>query len=99
MEGVEDALSVLTLGFNVITLNSVSNAENLVQKLIKSKEWATSREFVLLLDNDKAGEKALSHLSARLSEENFENSISSYYFRLKENNIKDINDYIILKCE
>jgi len=66
VEGGIDALSFLEIGYQAIGLNSTSNAELLIEMLERAKPESLPPQFVIAMDNDKAGEGAAETLSEGL---------------------------------
>jgi replicative DNA helicase len=64
LEGAFDALSVLEAGQQAIALNSTNNAGKLIDALRDARKEGreTTATFVFCIDNDEAGEKALTTL-------------------------------------
>ena len=59
VEGIEDALSGLELGYkNFISLNSTSNVNKLIETMNTCRKWYSKNSFELCLDNDKSGIEA-----------------------------------------
>lgn len=56
-EGAIDALTIETLGYDAIALNSAANASLLVKEIQLNEEKARQQQFILLADNDKAGKE------------------------------------------
>lgn len=83
-EGIEDALSALAMGYNAITLNSVSN----IGKFLKGVN--TDYEYVLALDNDNGGLKGEEKLKEHFNKNNIKYKL---YRGLKKSNCKDLNEY------
>ena len=92
VEGIEDGLSALMLGYNFICLNSVSNLDKLLEAMLKYKEKLQDNVYYMALDNDLAGIKANKRLKTFLKEHNFKYSTDLFmlYYR---NKVKDLNDY------
>jgi replicative DNA helicase len=58
-EGIFDALSYETIGYKAIALNSVQNKNKLVALLKQNKDHLKDKIFILIGDNDKAGQDLL----------------------------------------
>lgn len=56
-EGAIDALTIETLGYPAIALNSVANASLLVKEIQLNEEKARQQQFILLADNDEVGKE------------------------------------------
>jgi replicative DNA helicase len=88
-EGAIDALTIETLGYNAIALNSAANASLLVKEIQLNEEKARQQQFILLADNDKAGKEL---------EEKLQNSfkmMNMNIFTAKLNEqYKDINELV-----
>lgn len=93
VEGVEDGLSAVKLGYNFITLNSVANVDKLIEQLRGCKEKLNGYKFYISLDNDNAGIEASKILKNFFVENNinFSNEVFKLYYN---KNIKDLNDYV-----
>lgn len=87
VEGAFDALSIETLGFNAIALNSVSNANLLIKTMQANEEQARSQQFILLADNDEAGKKL-----EKILESAFKGMNMSLYVSNVDERYKDINE-------
>lgn len=99
-EGEIDALSIISNGFNAISLNSINNINNFVNYL---KEKESKSSYILALDNDDKGKTATQKLSELLKENHFIYKVLplSIYNGLKDlndvicgNNIQLLHDYI-----
>lgn len=67
VEGFFDALSLIEIGQDAISLNSTSNAQRLSEHL---RSHGTKRGIVICLDNDKAGKEATETLSEAFTDMN-----------------------------
>ena len=56
-EGAFDSLSIETLGYKSISLNSTSNFNTLILEVEANIKEAKKKTFILVADNDKTGEK------------------------------------------
>lgn len=86
-EGAIDALTIETLGYDAIALNSAANASLLVKEIGKNEQQARKQQFILLADNDEAGKE----LEERLQNAFKKMNMSIYTARLNEQ-YKDINE-------
>lgn len=68
VEGAFDALSLVELGHPAIALNSTSNTKLLLQVVDKHETAKTA--YILLLDNDEAGQKVQKELLTELQKRN-----------------------------
>jgi replicative DNA helicase len=89
-EGAIDALTIETLGFDAIALNSVSNASLLVKGIQLNEEKARQQQFILLADNDEAGKT----LEEKLQKSFKDMNMSIYIASLNER-YKDINELAV----
>lgn len=89
VEGIFDALSIEEVGFKAIALNSVSNAGKLAKLINEHKESVKEKVFVLIPDNDSAGEKLVSSLKEKSKEYGFDLRISYL-----PQDYKDANDFL-----
>lgn len=69
-EGEIDALSIIDVGGEAVALGGVANVSLLVDSIIKSQEERNNFKFVLVLDNDKAGEAAADKLEEEFRQKN-----------------------------
>lgn len=89
-EGWADALSFEEIGYKAIALNSTQNANRFVELVKKHIDKLKNCTFIIALDNDSAGQKAIEIL-----ESNFKALLVNserFYF---EEVYKDINEYLI----
>lgn len=96
VEGIEDALTGLLLkDCNVISLNGVGNKTKLAQAIKNNISWSKQQEFILLLDNDEAGDEARGYLKTELEALKVPYMIPIKALEiLKNEGVKDINDYL-----
>ncbi|MGG3803476.1 DnaB-like helicase C-terminal domain-containing protein [Metabacillus fastidiosus] len=87
VEGAFDALTVETLGFNAISLNSAANASKLISAIQEKEDIARQQKFILLSDNDDTGEK----LEEKL-QESFKKMNMDIYVAKIDDKFKDINE-------
>lgn len=85
-EGWADCLSFYELGFSAISLNSVSNANQLIKQL---EEKPTQKKIILALDSDEEGKKATEKLKKELSALGYEPA----FFNL--DGYHDVNDFFL----
>lgn len=90
VEGIFDALSIEDMGYSAIALNSVVNAGMLAKKIKEYKESIESKEFVLIPDNDSAGESLSSNLQSKLQDIGRDLHIYSL-----PSGFKDVNEFLI----
>lgn len=93
VEGYFDALSIETLGYKSISLNSVSNASKLIKEIKLNEEDARQKQFILIADNDEAGKEL---------EEKLQNDFKKMNMSLHTASLegyKDINEYLMSDCE
>ena len=90
-EGLYDALSLLSIGLNVICLNSVSNVSKLKELILKNKRKMQKFTYVIATDNDKKGLEAKQEL-----ENFFENNNINYeiFGNLYSSSFKDVNELL-----
>lgn len=93
VEGIEDGLSAFSLGYNFISLNSVSNLNQLIEAMEKHKEKIKENTYYIALDNDLMGIKANKTLKTFLIDNGFNYSCDLFMLYYK-NKVKDLNDYI-----
>lgn len=89
-EGVFDALSIETLGYDAIALNSTSNAPKLVQAIQNNEDATRKQQFILMPDSDEAGKKL-----AKKLQESFKNMNMSIYIAELDGQYKDINELLM----
>lgn len=93
VEGYFDALSIETLGYKAVALNSVSNASKLIKEIKINEEDARQKQFILLADNDEAGKQLEEYLQSNFKKINMSLHIAGL------TDFKDINEYLIVDCE
>lgn len=93
VEGCFDALSIETLGYKSIALNSVSNASKLIKEIKINEEDARQKQFILLADNDEAGKQLEEYLQSNFKKMNMSLHVAAL------TNYKDINEYLITDSE
>lgn len=93
VEGIEDGLSALMLGYNFICLNSISNLDKLFKVMLKYKDKLKNNVYYIALDNDLAGIKSNKQLKAFLIENGYKYSykVFALYYNCR---VKDLNEYI-----
>ena len=89
-EGWCDALSLETLGYSAIALNSVTGVGSFVRRIQDVKDYQ-SKYYIIALDNDKSGVDARAKL---------ENELKNLKCKVKHlypvgENVKDINDMLL----
>ena len=92
VEGIEDGLTALLLGYNFITLNSVCNVGRLIELLDKNENWSKTNIFYECLDNDKAGNECKNKLNAFFSSIGLNLKVSDYKTLMIKYRVKDINE-------
>lgn len=98
VEGIEDGLSALILGYtSFICLNSVANANTLMNDIKADIEQYKDLEFIMCLDNDKTGIDTMEQLEIFFSDNNLKYNISDCFFEMQDLNLKDLNDLLKYK--
>ena len=98
VEGIEDGLSALILGYtSFICLNSVANANTLMNDIKADIEQYKDLEFIMCLDNDKTGIDTMEQLEIFFSDNNLKYNISDCFFEMQDLNLKDLNDLVKYK--
>ena len=92
VEGIEDGLTALLLGYNFITLNSVNNVGRLMELLEKNENWSKTNIFYECLDNDRAGNECKNKLNAYFSSKGLNLRVSDYKDMMIKYEVKDINE-------
>lgn len=90
VEGIFDALSIEEFGFYAIALNSVSNADMLMKKIVEQRNSIEDKAFVLIPDNDTSGEKLATFMKKKAEEEGIELRV----FHLPSK-YKDVNEFLV----
>ncbi|PHE83677.1 hypothetical protein COF80_22635 [Bacillus toyonensis] len=93
VEGYFDALSIETLGYKSIALNSVSNASKLMKEIKINEEDARQKQFILLADNDEAGKQLEEYLKSNFKRMNMSLHVGTL------TNYKDVNEYLMTDSE
>lgn len=89
-EGAFDALSVETLGYPAIALNSASNANKLIKAIQQNEEAARRQQYILLPDHDDTGDKLAKKLAAAFRDMNMTLHVAKY-----DEQYKDFNDFAV----
>lgn len=89
-EGWCDALSLETLGYTSIALNSVSGVNSFIRKIQDVKDYQ-SKYYIIALDKDEAGIDARAKLEKEL--ENLKCKVKHLY--PEGESIKDVNDMLL----
>lgn len=89
VEGLYDALSLVSVGANVICLNSVSNTGKFKDLILKGKSKMKKFVYVIATDNDRKGLDAKDDLENFFTENNMNYKI---FDDLYKSQFKDIND-------
>lgn len=98
VEGIEDGLSALILGYSsFICLNSVANANTLMEDIKADLGRYKNVEFILCLDNDKAGIDTMEQLEIFFNSQNLNYNLSDYFLEMQDLNLKDLNDLVKYK--
>ncbi len=87
VEGELDALSIIELGFQAISLGSTSNYKKFVQKI---KNYKINKPFIIALDNDEQG-----HITSKKLANELEQLNISFYELDIYNGYKDANEALI----
>lgn len=96
VEGQLDALSALSLGVkNFIALGQSSQSQEIA--LVNFLEFKPHRLFILLPDNDEAGEKGIPETIKLLQKHKQEIYIANIDKKIDGKAVKDLNDLIVLK--
>lgn len=93
VEGIEDGLTALILGYNFISLNSVQNVGKLIDLFNDNKEWINVNNVILCLDNDNGGNEGTEKLKSFFLSIGLNIRVSRYYRKMVEYNVKDLNDF------
>ncbi|HDR3653144.1 TPA: toprim domain-containing protein [Bacillus anthracis] len=93
VEGYFDALSIETLGYHSIALNSVSNASKFMKEIKLNEEDARQKQFILIADNDEAGRELEGKLQIEFKKMNMSLHVASL------TDYKDINEYLVADHE
>ncbi len=94
VEGEIDAMSIYEVGYNALALGSTSNKEMLINRLKNPEMECNTKIFVLVLDNDEAGQKTSKWLEKELAAINFPYIVSNI-----TGDYKDVNDYLVANRE
>ena len=86
-EGCMDTLTCLELGFNSISLNSASNRE----KFVEYAKEHPKHEYIIELDNDKAGQDATQEIIEKLKNTNVNYKVLDIVKTFKGGAFKDLN--------
>lgn len=86
-EGCMDTLTCLELGFNSISLNSASNRE----KFVEYAKEHPKHEYIIELDNDKAGQDATQEIIEKLKDTNVNYKVLDIVKTFKGGVFKDLN--------
>ena len=98
VEGIEDGLSALILGYtSFICLNSVANANTLMNDIKADIEQYKDLEFIMCLDNDKTGIDTMEQLEIFFNSQNLNYNLSDYFLEMQDLNLKDLNDLVKYK--
>ena len=86
-EGCMDTLTCLELGFNSISLNSANNREKFVEHAKEHPEY----EYIIEMDNDKAGQDATQEIIEKLKDINVNYKVLDIVKTFKGGVFKDLN--------
>lgn len=89
VEGIFDALSIEDLGYKAIALNSSSNAKKFISIIERNKNKLNEINFILIPDNDKAGEEV-----QKLLENEFKRLKLNLQVCKLTNKVKDANELL-----
>ena len=95
VEGIEDGLTALILGYNFITLNSIQNAGRLMELLDQHEDWLKNNTFISCLDNDEGGNECTEKLKAYFFSKGLVLRDSRYRRKMIKCNVKDLNQFYI----
>lgn len=95
VEGIEDGLTALILGYNFITLNSIQNAGRLMELLDQHEDWLKNNTFISCLDNDEGGNECTEKLKAYFFSKGLILRDSRYRRKMIKCNVKDLNQFYI----
>lgn len=90
-EGCMDALTCLELNYNTISLNSTSNKDKFVEYAKEHKEY----NYIIEMDNDRAGEAATTAIIDRLKDTNVNYKVCNIVKTYKGGVFKDLNDCLM----
>lgn len=93
VEGIEDGLTALILGYNFISLNSVQNVGKLIDLFKDNQEFINKNRVLLCLDNDKGGNEGTEKLKSHFFSIGLKIRDSRYRRKMVEYNVKDLNDF------
>lgn len=93
-EGYIDALSLETIGYNAISLNSTSNNKKLMDEIEKHIDHVKSKSFILIADNDKAGVTLVDDIQEAFKGLKLPLEVVSL-----PDTYNDINEYFVNDCE
>lgn len=88
-EGVFDALSLETIGYKAISINSVSNVRRLSDMIQRNKDKYKDITFVVAFDNDDAGRDATKRAKELLQDNGVDVDVFEF-----DAQYKDINDLL-----
>lgn len=91
VEGAFDALSIEELGHDAIALNSTSNANKLIELIHEHKDKLNNKEFILIPDNDEAGQKVQAKLETAFKELGLSLTVK----KIPDEMGKDANEYLL----
>lgn len=95
--GEKDVLTLDSLGYNAISLNS--ETANLPKEVIDNKALGLAKEIVILYDIDETGKKAAAKLGSYITDLGYKCRVVTLPDDLIEQGGKDVSDYISLGLE
>jgi replicative DNA helicase len=93
-EGWCDALSIETLGFSAIALNSVTGVNSFIRKIQDIKDYQ-SKYYIVALDKDTSGAKARAELEQKLID--LKCKVKHLY--PEGEGVKDVNDMLLVGAD
>lgn len=98
-EGIEDALSMVQMGRNAISLNSVETVNKLIE-IFEDVERLSFYKYIIATDMDKAGIKCKETLIEWFEENNYKyDTFKPLEIMFEQQGIKDVNELWKLKVE
>lgn len=93
VEGIEDALTCHVLGYNFICLNSISNAQYLIDLIKNNLDKFKDKELLLCTDNDAPGKECMEQLTDFFESVNVKYGTFKFYDDIILTHDKDINSW------
>lgn len=97
VEGIFDCLSIESIGYKAIALNSTSNADKLIEYIKANREKIKGLQVILLCDTDTAGTTANNLLLNELKALNIKAYIKTEI--LQKESVKDMNELLMKDTE